>query len=394
LGKELIARGARFELIGVLGEGQSATVFKAVRKDEMGYSQRLVALKVCKDPSTVAWMRREFETLAKVKSKYCVQLLAWEIVDNQAALALELVDGVSLLDLGRRYRMTPELIDEIVAQVQLGLSDIWSHQLFHGDLSPNNILIDREGCIRLVDFGTQPITQASGSVRRGTPAYLAPEIWAGEKASAASDLFALGLIAHDLKNRFEDVPGDFSRCERRAKEFAKFAYGENEETGWLALDPERRRPRSLRSNSRQQAALAGLVRERLLERDQMKTSTLPHSSPGKRLSSWRVALVFLLVFAAGAGLPVRADAPLVDIHEDAFIRIQSYKWMRVSLDGKDLGYAPIRRLKIRSGVHRIRWQNQAEKGELRLNLAPGADLVLSDKEIRRLTASRQSGAES
>jgi len=273
--REIRPQGAIYRNVKCIGQGQTATVFHAIREDNLGHSQQAVALKVLKNRTTVSWLRREFETLAKVNSPHCVKVLGWENLEEGCALVLEWIDGVTLLDFGRNTECDERLINEVVAQVQDGLRALDSCELFHGDLSPTNILIDRNGLVRIVDFAMAP---TETGVVNGTPAYLAPEIWTGSPPSFSTDLFALGLIAEDLRSGFLAVPENLEQCRERSFQMAR-----NQDLSLLfQIDSGQRKPKTIISSQRERERLATEVEKLLDTRAQLVRQTQALSAEPKQ----------------------------------------------------------------------------------------------------------------
>jgi serine/threonine protein kinase len=120
---------------------------------------------------------------------------------TQPFLVMELIDGPSLADVLADGPIDPERVMDIVAQAASGLDAAHRSGLVHRDIKPANLLLTADGQVKITDFG---IAHAAGSapVTRhgqviGTPAYLAPERVAGHAAGPASDLYALGIVAHE-----------------------------------------------------------------------------------------------------------------------------------------------------------------------------------------------------
>ena len=119
---------------------------------------------------------------------------------DPAYLVLELVNGPALarhLDGGP---LSPARTLDVIEQAASGLAAAHRAGLLHRDIKPGNLLVSQDGLIKITDFG---IARAAGSVVHtrtgaltGTPAYLAPERFAGAPATPATDLYALGVVAH------------------------------------------------------------------------------------------------------------------------------------------------------------------------------------------------------
>jgi hypothetical protein len=116
-------------------------------------------------------------------------------------LVMELVAGPPLSELLTRGPLRPALAMDLVAQVAVGLAAAHAAGLVHRDIKPGNLLLAPDGRIKITDFG---IAHAAGSAPLtstgtllGTPGYLAPERVSGGSATAASDLYSLGIVAFE-----------------------------------------------------------------------------------------------------------------------------------------------------------------------------------------------------
>jgi serine/threonine-protein kinase len=116
-------------------------------------------------------------------------------------LVMELVDGPSLADMLDQGPLRPVQVLDIIAQAAAGLDAAHRAGLVHRDIKPGNILISPDGLVKITDFG---IAHAAGSapvtrpgVVMGTTQYLAPERARGGAGTPASDLYALGIVAHE-----------------------------------------------------------------------------------------------------------------------------------------------------------------------------------------------------
>ena len=323
---QLKSHGSVFKIETVNGQGLSATVFRALREDSQGHSRQTVALKVFKNEDTIEWVKREFETLAKVDSPHCVRVLGWENLDEGVALVLEWIDGLTLFQLARDHHLSQDLKCEILAQVQDGLRALQSHGLWHGDLSPANILVDRTGCIKLIDFAGP---QDGDPTVIGTPAYLPIEVWDGKRRTFESDLFALGLIEADLQNSILQGPVALEASAARARALA------TAEPGLLSLQPHLRKFKDIQSSPQTKTLLAQLVTEKLNESSVSSTPTalILQAEPFWKRNSLRwAASVAALVFATTASVQARAPqiAPLHTVPAAIFVHTQN--WFLISLN--------------------------------------------------------------
>jgi serine/threonine-protein kinase len=116
-------------------------------------------------------------------------------------LVMELVDGPSLAGLLAGGALDPARVMDVVAQAAAGLQAAHQAGMVHRDIKPGNLLVGRDGLVKITDFGiahaagSAPVTRTGTMV--GTPAYLAPERVAGAAATPASDLYSLGVVAYE-----------------------------------------------------------------------------------------------------------------------------------------------------------------------------------------------------
>jgi hypothetical protein len=173
--------------------------------------------------------------------------------DHPPYLVMELVDGEPLSALlAREGPLAPERTADLVAQAAGALDVAHRSGVVHRDVKPGNLLICRDGTVKITDFGVAravdaaPLTQADAVV--GTPLYLSPEQAAGRPATAASDLYALGIVAYEcLTGRppFEGDPTAVTLAHRDEPLPRSIPGPIGELVGALtAKDPARRPPRA------------------------------------------------------------------------------------------------------------------------------------------------------
>ena len=112
---------------------------------------------------------------------------------------MEYVDGEDLASLLRRIgRLPQDKALEIARQLCAGLAAAHDKGVVHRDLKPGNIMLDGQGQLRITDFGLAGVAGEVRDIRSGTPAYMAPEQRSGKEVTARSDLYALGLVLHEI----------------------------------------------------------------------------------------------------------------------------------------------------------------------------------------------------
>src|SRR4051812_2070077 len=143
-----------------------------------------------------AWFLSEARHVARINHANVVHIYAVAKHGPYCYIAMEYVDGASADT--RIAEMGPFPADratEILVQAASALQAAHDAGVVHRDVKPGNLLIGLDGSVKLSDFGMaldMAGARASVQVRAGTPFYTAPEIWRGEPASPATDIYALG----------------------------------------------------------------------------------------------------------------------------------------------------------------------------------------------------------
>src|SRR6478752_1036287 len=120
-----------------------------------------------------------------------------------AFLVMELVSGEPLSAvLNQRGPLAPAEVRSIMGQAALALGVAHEARVVHRDIKPANIMVREDGLVKLTDFGIARALDASGHTQHGemigTPNYISPEQALGHAATGASDLYALGVVAHEM----------------------------------------------------------------------------------------------------------------------------------------------------------------------------------------------------
>jgi serine/threonine-protein kinase len=194
--------GTRYRIVGLLGRGGMGEVYRADDL-ELGQSVALKFLpeKVAGDPTAMDRFRGEVRNARKIAHPNVCRMYDIGEVDGHVFLSMEYIDGEDLAHvLARMGRPSEEKAIEIARQLCLGLAAAHENGVLHRDLKPANIMIDGRGRVRITDFGLAGLADelAGCRDRAGTPAYMAPEQLEDGKVSVRSDIFALGLVLHEV----------------------------------------------------------------------------------------------------------------------------------------------------------------------------------------------------
>jgi eukaryotic-like serine/threonine-protein kinase len=222
-------RIAHFQIKGRLGRGGMGVVYRAIdEKLDREVAVKVLAPYVAGDPEARARMLREARAAAGLTHRNIVTV--YEIGDDgdHFYIAMELIEGDSLRAL-LHERSEPLAWQEavrIARAVASALAKAHAAGVVHRDLKPDNVLVARDGEIKLVDFGVakliarKPVGAAGAEARTevealtasgswvGTPGYMAPESFGDGGVDGRADLFALGALLYELLTKQRAFRGD------------------------------------------------------------------------------------------------------------------------------------------------------------------------------------------
>ncbi len=196
--------GARYEILGLLGEGGMGAVYKA--RDTA--VDRLIALKVIRpdlasNPAILQRFKQELVLARQVTHRNVIRIYDLGEADGLKFITMEYIEGQDLRSLLRAQGKLP--VSEAVAiaeQILAGLQAAHAEGVIHRDLKPGNIMRDPQGRIVVMDFGLartvggDNLTQTGMMV--GTMEYMSPEQALAQPVDLRSDLYTVGLIIYEL----------------------------------------------------------------------------------------------------------------------------------------------------------------------------------------------------
>ena len=200
--ESLPTRLGKYKIVEQLGIGGMGIVLK-------GYDSgldRYVAIKVIKEnfsqvPDFKERFLNEAKNLARINTENIVQIFDFATEGRITYLVMEYVEGEPFYEWSRAHSHHFPTFLNVFRQILNGLKAAHQNRILHRDLTPNNILIRKDGTVKILDFG---LAKALGDhvyqgefIFSGTMTYVAPEVLSGEAPSISSDLYSVGLACYE-----------------------------------------------------------------------------------------------------------------------------------------------------------------------------------------------------
>jgi serine/threonine protein kinase len=206
----------RYEVMEELGRGGMGNVYRVVDKkinEEMAL--KLLHPVIAAEEKTIERFKNELKLARKITHKNVCRMYDLNEEEGTPYITMEYVRGE---DLKSMIRMTGQLSVRralsIAKQICEGLAEAHRIGVLHRDLKPRNIMVDKEGNARIMDFGIARSLKAEGitgdGIMVGTPEYMSPEQVKGEETDERSDIYSLGIILFEMLTGKIPFDGDTS----------------------------------------------------------------------------------------------------------------------------------------------------------------------------------------
>jgi serine/threonine-protein kinase len=214
---QLHGRFGRYDVERLLGRGGMGAVYLARQLDlDRPVVIKVIAPELAKDAAIVGRLQREARSAARISSDNVVQVHETGTEQGVPYIAMEYVDGSSAHALVQeRGPLAWQEATRIITAAARGLQAAHEVSVLHRDVKPANILVSKDGRVKVADFGLAKVEMAPGSSPGlagqetratlssagqilGTPAYMPPEQAEGQTVDARSDIYALGVSFYEL----------------------------------------------------------------------------------------------------------------------------------------------------------------------------------------------------
>lgn len=204
----------RFYLQELINSGGMADIWLATDARNKAYALRLMHQRLRFNLMARRRFNRGCEILSKIGDHdSIISYVEHGKINGQLYLLMEYVEAANLKELYARH--DPILLEN-VAQILIDMAEALEHMhnngFMHLDFKPENVLVTRNGKVRLVDFDlAQPIPEQPKKLSKknpGTPSYMAPEQLLGQPISNRVDIFSYGAAAYELLTNHKPFPGD------------------------------------------------------------------------------------------------------------------------------------------------------------------------------------------
>ncbi len=192
---------------------------------------KLPSIDLRSDPAYLKRFMMEEWIARRIDSPYILKTPPLSRKRNYLYVVTEFIDGQTLAQwMIDNPKPTLEQVRRIVEQIALALEAFHRKEMLHQDLRPNNVMIDKTGTVKLIDFGSTRVAgvveatpDAAGNEILGTVQYTAPEYFLSEGGTPYSDMFSLGVIAYQMLTGKLPYRGDIAKLRTKAQ-YRKLRY--------------------------------------------------------------------------------------------------------------------------------------------------------------------------
>lgn len=200
----------RYRILELIGQGGIGVVYKA--EDTLlniPVAIKVLSTEFTRHQSKVELLKGEARIAMQLSHKHIVKLFNLQVTDQRYYLVMEYVPGCNFRNV---LEVDGKLPLSTVLQVLVCSADALDHAHRHGvlhrDLKPENIMLTHDGILKIIDFGIAAIRGNTTDSFAGTPVYMSPEALQNKPVDQTSDVYAMGVVTHELLTGQLPFPGD------------------------------------------------------------------------------------------------------------------------------------------------------------------------------------------
>jgi serine/threonine protein kinase len=204
----------RYQIVEELGEGGMGRVYKVIDTEiDARIALKLIKAEVAADQKTIERFRNELKTAREISHKNVCRMYHLGKQETSYYITMEFVEGEDLKGTIKRVgQVGVGKTIEIAKQICEGLSEAHRVGVVHRDLKPNNIMIDKDGNAKIMDFGIARSVKAEGLTGAGemigTPEYMSPEQAEAKEVDSRSDIYSMGVVLFEMLTGRPPFEGD------------------------------------------------------------------------------------------------------------------------------------------------------------------------------------------
>ncbi len=204
----------RYKIVTELGKGGMGKVYRAIdQKIDEEIAIKLIKPEIAADKKTIERFGNELKMARKIAHRNVCKMYYLGEEKGAHYITMEYVPGEDLKSMIRMSgQLSTGMTIKVAKQVCDGLTEAHRLGVIHRDLKPNNIMIDKQGDARIMDFGIARLLKAKGitgaGIMIGTPEYMSPEQVEGKEVDQRSDVYSLGVILYEMLTGQVPFEGD------------------------------------------------------------------------------------------------------------------------------------------------------------------------------------------
>ncbi|MFQ6038436.1 MAG: protein kinase, partial [Candidatus Aminicenantales bacterium] len=194
----------RYKVIEEIGQGGMGRVYKVLDTEiQENLAMKLLRPEIAEDSQTIERFRNELKLARTISHKHVCRMYDLRKEAGTYYILMEYVSGEDLKSLiGRIGQFTVGKAVYTARQICEGLAEAHRQGIIHRDLKPQNIMVDKMGNVRIMDFGIARVHRAKGitasGMMIGTPEYMSPEQSEAKEVDARSDIYSFGLVLYEM----------------------------------------------------------------------------------------------------------------------------------------------------------------------------------------------------